>query len=87
MFAPIILDGEERRTVKGNCTKLNISIPRADVHEVLGEVCLPILEFHRKDATTMIPEQPEVSICMEKTFYVMKSSSGRQFTAPRLNLG
>lgn len=87
MFAPIIVDGEERRTVKGNCTKLNISIPRADIHEILGEQCLPILEFYRKDSTATIPEQPEVSISMEKTFYVMKGSTGKQFIAPRLNLG
>lgn len=86
MFAPVIVDGEERRTVKGNRTKLNISIPRVDVHEVLGDLCLPILEFHRKDATTIIADQPEVSINVEKTFYVMRSSMGRQFTAPRLNM-
>lgn len=87
MFAPVIVDGEERRTVKGNRTKLNISIPRVDVHEILADLCLPILEFQRKDSTQSIPEQPEVSINMEKTFYVMRSSSGKQFTAPRLNLG
>lgn len=87
MFAPIIIDGEERRTTKGNCTKLTISITRADVHEILGDQVLPILEFQRKESTALIPEQPEVTINMEKTFYVMKSSMGRQFIAPRLNLG
>lgn len=87
MFAPIIVDGEERRTVKGNCTKLNISISRADIHEILNDLCLPLLEFNRKESTTMIPSQPEVSINMEKTFYVMKGSTGKQYIAPRLNLG
>lgn len=87
MLAPIILEGEERRTTKGNCTKLNISITRADVHEILGDLTFPILEFYRKDATTMIPEQAEVVLNMEKTFYLMKSSTGRQFVAPRLNIG
>lgn len=87
MLAPIIVDGEERRTVKGNCTKFNVSIPRADCHEILGDLCLPILDFNRKEATSMIPEHPEVSINMEKTFYVMRSSTGKQFVAPRLNLG
>jgi autophagy-related protein 2 len=85
MFAPIILDGEERRTEKGNCTKLNITISRADIHEILGENILPILDFYRKDSTTVIADKPEVSINMEKTFYVLKSSMGRQFVAPRLN--
>lgn len=87
MLAPIIVDGEERRTVKGNCTKLNLSISRADVHEILGDLYLPILEFQRKDSTAKIPEQPEISINLEKTFYVMKGTSGKQFIAPRLNLG
>lgn len=87
MLAPIILDGEERRTDKGNCTKLNISISRADVHEILGELALPILDFYRKDSTQQLADKPEVQMNMEKTFYVMKSSSGRQFVAPRLNFG
>lgn len=87
MLAPVIIDAEERRTVRGNCTKLNLAASRVDVHEVLGDVCLPILEFQRKDASAMIPEQPEMSINMEKTFYVMRGSSGRQYVAPRLNLG
>lgn len=87
MLAPIIVDGEERRTVKGNCTKLNISISRAEISEILGELSLSILEFQRKDSTAKIPEQPEVSISLEKTFYVMKGTSGKQFIAPRLNLG
>ncbi|CRL03003.1 CLUMA_CG016444, isoform A [Clunio marinus] len=87
MLAPVIVDGEERRTVKGNCTKLNISISRADVHEILGDLCLPIIEFYRKDSTTMIPEMPEVSVTMEKTLYVLKGSTGKQYFAPRLNLG
>lgn len=85
MLAPIILDGEERRTTKGNCTKLNISISRADIHEILGDMTLPILDFYRKDSTQVLADKPEVQMNMEKTFYVMKSSSGRQFVAPRLN--
>lgn len=87
MLAPIIVDGEERRTTKGNCTKLNIAITRADIHEILGDLTLPILEFRRLDSTAMIPEHPEIAIAMEKTFYVVRSSIGRQYIAPRLSLG
>jgi autophagy-related protein 2 len=87
MLAPIIVEGEERRTTKGNCTKLTFSVSRADIHENLGELSLPILEFSRKDSTADIAPRPEVSISMEKTFYVIRSSSGKQFIAPRLNLG
>lgn len=87
MMAPVIVDGEERRTTKGNCTKLNVSISRVDVKEILGEQILPILEFYRKDATSAIPEHPEVTINMEKTFYVLRGSMGKQFIAPRLNIG
>lgn len=87
MMSPIIVDGEERRTVKGNCTKLNVSIPKADIHEILGDLYLPVLEFYRKDPTLLIPEQPEITINMEKTFYHMRGSMGKQYVAPRLNLG
>lgn len=111
MLAPIIVDGEERRTVKGDRTsklfiywifywiftndnlvfpfflELSVSISRADIHEVLNSVSIPILEFIRNEATHVIPERPEICINMEKTFYVMKSTSGKLFTAPRLNIG
>lgn len=87
MFAPLIVDGEERRTIKGNRTKLTISISRADVQEVLGDLTVPILEFLRKDSTSIIPERPEILLNMEKTFYILKSSSGKKYTAPRLNIG
>jgi hypothetical protein len=87
MFAPLIIDGEERRTIKGNRTKLNISISRGDVQEVLGKVTVPILEFIRKDSTSKIPEKPEILVNMEKTNYFLKSSSGRKYMVPRLNIG
>ena len=67
--------------------ELSVSISRADIHEVLSSVSIPILEFIRNEATHVIPERPEISINMEKTFYVMKSTSGKLFTAPRLNIG
>jgi hypothetical protein len=87
MLAPIIVSGEERRTDKGNRTKLNVSISRAELREMLDGLSLPIIDFCRKDSTTVeISKQPEVSIAIEKTFYVLKSSSGRQYYAPRFNM-
>jgi hypothetical protein len=86
MLAPIIISGEERRTDKGNRTKLNISVSRAEVRELLDGASLPIIDFQRKEATAEISKHPEVSINLEKTFYVLKSSAGRQYLAPRLNV-
>ncbi|KAL7049279.1 hypothetical protein ACKWTF_003650 [Chironomus riparius] len=86
MLAPIILSGEDRRTEKGNRTKLNLSISRAEIKEILDGLTLPILDFSRKDSTSEISKQPEMSIAIEKTFYIMKSSSGRQYIAPRFNM-
>jgi len=86
MLAPIIISGEDRRTEKGNRTKLNVSISRAEIKEILDGLTLPILDFSRKDSTSEISKQPEMSITIEKTFYIMKSSSGRQYIAPRFNM-
>lgn len=86
MLAPIIISGEERRTDKGTRTKLNISISRAELREMLDGMSLPILDFLRKDTTAEISKQPEISISLEKTFYVLKSSIGRQYMAPRFNI-
>jgi hypothetical protein len=80
------MSGEERRTEKGSRTKLNVSISRADVREILDGLSLPILDFNRKDLTTEISKLPEVVIAIEKTFYILKSLSGRQFMAPRFNM-
>lgn len=87
LLAPIIVNGEERRTEKGNRTKFNVAISRVDVREILDGLTLPILDFNRKDSSTSeISKQPEVSITMEKTFYTLKSSTGRQYIAPRFNM-
>ena len=67
--------------------ELTVAIPRAEIHEVLSSVSIPILEFLRNEATHIIPDHPEICINMEKTFYAMKSTSGKLFTAPRLNIG
>lgn len=87
MFSPLILEGEERRTIKGNRTKLTISIARADVQEVLGDLCIPLLEFSRKERTENIPSHPEISVVLEKTFYLVKSSCGKKYQSPRMNIG
>lgn len=86
LLAPIIVSGEERRTEKGNRTKLNLAISRADMREILDGLTIPLLDFNRKDSTSEISKQPEVSITMEKTFYSLKSSTGRQYVAPRFNM-
>lgn len=86
MLAPIILSGEDRHTEKGNRTKLNLSISRAEIKEILDGLSLPILDFSRKDSTSEISRQPEISVTVEKTFYALKSSTGRQYIAPRFNM-
>lgn len=85
LLAPIILSGEERRTEKGNRSKFNVAISRVDMREILDGHTIPILDFSR-DSTAEISKQPEVAITVEKTFYTLKSSTGRQYIAPRFNM-
>lgn len=56
------------------------------MREILDGQTFPILDFNRKESTSEISKQPEVSITMEKTFYTLKSSTGRQYIAPRFNM-
>lgn len=56
------------------------------MREFLDGHTIPILDFNRKDSTSEISKQPEVSITIEKTFYTLKSSTGRQYIAPRFNM-
>jgi hypothetical protein len=86
LLAPIILSGEERRTEKGNRSKFNVAISRVDMREILDGHTIPILDFSRSESTAEISKQPEVAITMEKTFYTLKSSTGRSYIAPRFNM-
>lgn len=47
IVAPIIIEGEEQRNNSGILLRLSISIPRAEIREVLKDVSVPLLEFHR----------------------------------------
>lgn len=56
------------------------------MREILDGHTIPILDFNRNESTAEISKQPEVAITMEKTFYTLKSSTGRQYIAPRFNM-
>lgn len=47
LLAPIIIEGEEQRNNSGILLRLSISIPRADIREVLSDACVPLLVFQR----------------------------------------
>lgn len=47
ILAPIIIEGEEQRNNSGILLRLSISIPRADLREILKEVSVPLIEFYR----------------------------------------
>lgn len=49
ILAPIIIEGEEQRNAIGNLLRLSVSVPRADFKEVLSDVTVPLLEFHREE--------------------------------------
>lgn len=65
IVAPIIIEGEEQRNNSGILLRLSISIPRAEIREVLKDVSVPLLEFHR-DSVIFTTLQ---SLRKENTFY------------------
>lgn len=48
ILTPILIEGEEQRNNSGILLRLSISIPRADLKEVLKDVSVPLLEFYRE---------------------------------------
>lgn len=46
-MAPIIIEGEEQRNNSGILLRLSISIPRAELKEILKDATVPLLEFFR----------------------------------------
>lgn len=47
IIAPIIIEGEEQRNNSGILLRLSISVPRADLREILKETSIPLFEFYR----------------------------------------
>lgn len=84
ILAPIIIEGEEQRNAIGNLLCSSVSIPRADLKEVLSDVTVPLLEFHRDQAVGGLPKRPEITIGIKQTTHLLRSSSGStKFGAPR----
>lgn len=48
ILTPILIEGEEQRNNSGILLRLSISIPRADLKEVLKDASVPLLEFYRE---------------------------------------
>lgn len=48
ILTPILIEGEEQRNNSGILLRLSISIPRADLREVLKDASVPLLEFYRE---------------------------------------
>lgn len=47
LLTPIIIEGEEQRNNSGILLRLSISIPRAELKEILKDTSVPLLEFVR----------------------------------------
>lgn len=47
MLTPILIEGEEQRNNSGILLRLSISVPRADLREILKDASVPLLEFYR----------------------------------------
>lgn len=47
ILTPILIEGEEQRNNSGILLRLSISVPRADLREILKDASVPLLEFNR----------------------------------------
>lgn len=54
LFGPIIIEGEEQRNNSGILLRLSISIPRAEIREVLTDASVPLLEFYRDSVSNLL---------------------------------
>lgn len=52
ILTPILIEGEEQRNNSGILLRLSISIPRADLKEVLKDASVPLLEFYRESVNS-----------------------------------
>lgn len=87
LLAPIIIEGEEQRNAIGNLLCLSVSIPRAELREVLTDVTVPLLVFHRDETSTGLPIRPEITIGIKQTTHLLRSASGNtRFAAPKTEI-
>lgn len=70
MLAPIIIEGEEQSNQSGVLLRLSISIPRAEVREVLQDVSVPLLVFIRESVSQFYHlSSPETRITTNMFFF------------------
>ncbi|XP_049531977.1 autophagy-related protein 2 homolog B [Anopheles darlingi] len=90
LLAPIILEGDEQRNRCGSLLRFSIAIARADFREVLPELSVPLVEFHREprsaSTSTALPKRPEISVSFEQSCNALRGTSGKRFAPPRTKI-
>ncbi|XP_052865344.1 autophagy-related protein 2 homolog A [Anopheles cruzii] len=93
LLAPIILEGDEQRNRCGSLLRLTVAIARADFREVLPELSVPLVEFHREQrptpsATSALPKRPEIAISFEQSCNALRGGTGggKRFSPPRTKI-
>uniref|UniRef100_A0A1Q3FUU4 Autophagy-related protein 2 n=2 Tax=Culex tarsalis TaxID=7177 RepID=A0A1Q3FUU4_CULTA len=86
LMAPIIVEGEEQRNRLGSVLRFSLSIARADLREVLTDVAVPLVEFHREKSPGALPKRPEITIQFKQTCNALKASSGKRFAPPKTEI-
>ncbi|XP_031632964.1 autophagy-related protein 2 homolog B [Contarinia nasturtii] len=86
VLTPILIEGEEQRNNSGILLRLSISIPRADLREIMKDASVPILEFHRDSSGGTMAKRPEINILLKQTTNVLGNSCGLSYEAPKTEI-
>lgn len=86
LLTPIIIEGEEQRNNSGILLRLSISIPRAELKEILKDTSVPLLEFVHDTESGALPKRPEISVLLKQTTNMLGSSHGFAYESPKTDL-
>ncbi|GAB0095176.1 Autophagy-related protein 2 [Sergentomyia squamirostris] len=64
-LAPVIAEGDEQRNLKENLMQVAVSVARAHLKEILTDVAVPLLDFHREDGGGLA-RRPDITVNVHK---------------------
>uniref|UniRef100_A0A7G3AGM6 Autophagy-related protein 2 n=1 Tax=Lutzomyia longipalpis TaxID=7200 RepID=A0A7G3AGM6_LUTLO len=80
-LAPVIAEGDEQRNMKENVMQIAVSVARGHLKEVLTDVAVPLLDFHRED-TSGLARRPDVVVNVHKLEKIRQRGGAVRFSLP-----
>uniref|UniRef100_A0A1B0D0K3 Autophagy-related protein 2 n=1 Tax=Phlebotomus papatasi TaxID=29031 RepID=A0A1B0D0K3_PHLPP len=81
-LTPVIAEGDEQRNMKENVMQVVVSVARGHFKEILTDVAVPLLEFHREETSMGLTRRPDIVVNVHKLEKIRHRGGAVRYSLP-----